>query len=79
MHVREHNLRQLARERIDAGELPRERHGSMRGMAGHGEPCALCGAAIQFEEVERELAGDIARRVLRFHRACHAMWMAESE
>ena len=79
MHIREDNLRRLARERIAAGELPREQQGMMRGMAGHGEPCALCGAAIQFEEVERELSGDVQRRRLRFHRACHAMWMAESE
>jgi hypothetical protein len=25
------------------------------------------------------LSGDVQRRRLRFHRACHAMWMAESE
>jgi hypothetical protein len=42
MHTREINLRRLAHERIEAGELPPDRHGLTRDGTGRNRPCVLC-------------------------------------
>jgi hypothetical protein len=78
MHTREVNLRRLAHERIEAGELPTVRPGSTRDLQGSGNPCALCGAPILFEEVECDLAGDFRAGSFKFHLACHTVWVTES-
>ena len=78
MHTREINLRRLARERIEAGELPPGRVGFTRDGKGENRPCALCGAPILFEEVECQLAGDLPTRTFKFHLACHTVWVTES-
>lgn len=78
MVTREMNLRRLAHERIEAGELPPKRSGRMHDRPGAGEACALCGAPILFDEVDHEMRGNSGRRTYRFHQACHAVWLAES-
>ena len=78
MHTREVNLHRLACERLQRGELPRVRIGLTLDHAGSGEPCALCGAPVLFEEVECQLPGDVGTRRFRFHSACHAVWIAAS-
>jgi hypothetical protein len=78
MHTREINLRRLAHERIEAGELPPDRPGLTREGKGRNQPCALCGAPILFEDVECRLVGDLARRAFKFHLACHTVWVTES-
>jgi hypothetical protein len=78
MHTREINLRKLAHERIRTGELPPDRPGLVRDAQGGGEPCALCGAPILFDEVECQLAGDLGRRSFKFHLTCHTVWVTES-
>jgi hypothetical protein len=78
MHTREINLRRLAHERIEAGELPPDRPGFTREGKGRDQPCALCGAPIRFEEVECQLVGDLAMRTFKFHLACHTVWVTES-
>jgi hypothetical protein len=44
MHIREVELRRLAHDRIETGELPLVRLGPTRYGQGSGKPCALCGA-----------------------------------
>jgi hypothetical protein len=78
MHAREFNLRRLAHERIEAGELSPDRLGITRDGTGRNQPCALCGAPILFEEVECESIGDSATRTFKFHLACHTAWVTES-
>jgi len=78
MHTRAVNLRRLAHERIEAGELPPDRPGLMRDGQGSGEPCALCGAPVVFDEVECVLAGDLPARTFKFHLACYTVWVTES-
>jgi len=78
MHTREINLRRLAHERTEAGELPPDRLGLTWDGMGRNKPCALCSAPILFEEVERQLFGDLATRTFKFHLACHTVWVTES-
>jgi len=78
-------LGRLAKQRIQAGELPCNPSRRMWGSRGTGAPCSLCGRPIRFEDVEYEVeapdygAGQVggAERVLRFHLACHSVWQSE--
>jgi hypothetical protein len=80
MHMRESNLRQLAHERIGAGQLPMHSGGGrVRSGRGRGEPCALCGAPVAFELVSCEVSSASGTRSrFRFHLACHTVWVIES-
>jgi hypothetical protein len=78
MHTREVNLQRLARDRLANGELPPVRPGLTLDRAGGGQPCALCGAPVLFEEVECRLPGDLGTRRFRFHLACHKVWVCAS-
>jgi hypothetical protein len=78
MHTREANLHQLACDRLERGELPRVRMGLRLDHAGSGEPCALCGAPVLFEEIEWQLPGDLGTHRFRFHAACHTVWVTAS-
>jgi hypothetical protein len=75
----ENELRQLAREHIEAGRLPRAV--PSRAWGGHGSdaPCSLCGKIIAKEDVEYEvesLTGGTSH-IHRFHFLCHAAWQFE--
>jgi hypothetical protein len=78
MHIRESNLRRLAQERLNSGELPPVRPGFTRDVTGSGQPCALCGAPVFFEEVDYRLPGDVRPRDFRFHLTCHTVWTTAS-
>lgn len=69
-------LRTLARERIAAGALPRDKATHTWGGLGSGLPCSLCGELISRTETEMELQlGDGADApVVRFHLRCHLIW-----
>jgi hypothetical protein len=78
MHIRESNLRRLAQQRLNTGELPSVRPGLTRDRQGSGQPCALCGAPVLFEEVECQLPGEVRPRKFKFHLACHTVWVTAS-
>jgi hypothetical protein len=78
MHSRDSNLRRLARERIDLGQLPMLCAGAVHEGPGTGEPCALCGAPVVFEEVACELSVVSHPGTFNFHPACHTVWVIES-
>jgi hypothetical protein len=72
------NLRQMAREAIDAGELPRRRPDRMWGGRGTGDLCSVCGVAVRREEAEIELEFDgNAQHALHVHVPCLAAWELE--
>ena len=72
-------LGRLAKQRIQAGELPCDPDRRMWGSRGSGALCSLCGRPIRHEEVEYEIEmpEEGAERVLRLHLACHSVWQAE--
>jgi hypothetical protein len=78
MHIRESNLRRLAQERLNSGELPPVQPGLTRDVTATGLPCALCGAPVIFEEVDCQLPGDVRTRNFRFHLTCHTVWTTAS-
>lgn len=79
----EAELRRMARDRIDRGQLTSNR--GERTWAGHGSCmcCSLCGAEILLNEVEYEVefapqaSGPL--RPYRFHVPCHTAWISEVE
>jgi hypothetical protein len=76
----EPRLRQQARDKLESGELPREREARVWAGPGAGLPCAVCGDVIGRDDVEYELQIVEPGRsvhVYRFHRRCHAAWQLE--
>jgi hypothetical protein len=73
------DLRQLARERIREGRLPRITQYRTWGGRGSNEPCALCDLLIKGEAVEYEIEalGPDGIRLYRFHFLCHDAWQYE--
>jgi len=69
-------LRTRARERIQAGKLPRSKPVRTWGGLGSGLPCDLCDLPIQSNEPEFELQLELLAPAdpVRFHRECHAIW-----
>ncbi|HEX4025004.1 MAG TPA: hypothetical protein VHX52_09930 [Steroidobacteraceae bacterium] len=69
----------MAKQRIQAGELPCNPSRRMWGSRGTGAPCSLCGRPIRIEEVEYEIEvpDEGKEQVLRFHLACHSIWHSE--
>ena len=75
----ETELRRLARERIEKGQLPRIAPARMWGGKGAGRRCALCDKTIEAEEPELEVEQRIDGRVqaFPFHVFCHSLWRLE--
>jgi hypothetical protein len=71
-------LRCLTRNRLQCGELPREKCQVTWFGPGVGEPCALCGRSITRLEIECECE-QANRPALRFHQACFAVWDEERQ
>ena len=71
-------LRSLTRNRLQRGELPREKCQVTWFGPGVDEPCALCGRSITRLEIdcECEQASGLG---LRFHQACFAIWDEERQ
>ena len=75
-------LRQIVRQRIEAGELPRDpvTEKCWAGRGGGGL-CAACDQPIQPHDNEYEIVlpeGLAAAASLLFHRTCLDIWIAES-
>jgi hypothetical protein len=71
-------LRSLTRERLQRGELPREKCQVTWFGPGVDEPCALCGRSIPRLEIECECEQS-SGPALRFHQACFAIWDEERQ
>ena len=75
----EMELRSIARQRIEQGQLPSA--APLRIWAGHGagQLCALCDRPIPSDEVELEVEVCVqgATRTLRFHNDCQMYWQIE--
>ena len=71
-------LRRLTRERLQRGELPRDKCQVTWFGPGVGEPCAVCARPIARLEIECECEqpGGV---VLRFHQVCFAVWDEERQ
>ena len=70
-------LRSLARDRLQRGELPREKCQVTWFGPGVGEQCAVCTRPIARLEVECEC--EQAGGVVRFHQLCFAVWDEERQ
>ena len=75
----ETELRRVARDRIEKGQLPRAAPRSILGGKGAGRPCALCDQSIRPEEMELEVEPQIdgKARALQFHVVCESIWQLE--
>ena len=69
-------LRQRIRERLDRGELPRERQDRTWDGHGIGLPCDGCREAIDRDKLEIELQflSETGFRSVSFHTLCFALW-----
>jgi hypothetical protein len=71
----ESDLLRVARERIDAGQLPSTVPDRVWGSPkGNGQLCALCDKAVAPHQALLELDGQSA---VQFHVVCHAVWELE--
>lgn len=78
----DHNLRDKAREAIQAGELPHRLPDRTWGGPGVGACCTICGAPVKHDEIEIE--AEVARDgddpgcdKYRVHIRCFAAWESE--
>lgn len=74
-------LRVRAREAMKTGSLPDHRPERVWGGLGSGEPCAVCGEAVDKEDVELELqfaSKEVAAATIyHVHARCFGAWEAE--
>ena len=70
----------LARQRIESGRLPRHSGGAVSAGYGPPMPCALCGHTIDGSDLRYEVLSERARALYRrsFHVACFLGWEAVS-
>lgn len=71
-------LRSLTRDRLQRGELPREKCQVTWFGPGLGQRCDLCHGPITRSEIECECEHATAG-ILRFHQACFAVWDEERQ
>lgn len=69
-------LRSLTREKLQRGELPRDKCQVTWFGPGVGQPCALCGRTVTPLEIECECEQSTGA-TLRFHQPCFAVWDEE--
>lgn len=71
------NLRRIARERCESGNLPKNRPLRTWAGPGNGQPCSLCEQPIAASqmEYEAEVPDGTALRVFRFHLSCLETWL----
>jgi len=72
-------LTSMIRNRIERGELPRQRQRRMWGSPGEDLGCSGCGERIRRDDLEVELEFHIGRDIeeRRFHTTCYAIWELE--
>ena len=72
-------LTALIRERIERGELPRQRQRRMWSGSGEDLPCSGCGEPVRRDDLqidlEFQIGGGLEER--RFHTICYAIWELE--
>ena len=71
-------LRSRTRDRLQRGELPREKCQVTWFGPGVGQPCSLCERPITRLEIECECEQS-GGATLRFHQACFAIWDEERQ
>jgi hypothetical protein len=72
-------LRSLTRDRLQRGELPREKCQVTWFGPGTGQRCDLCLRPISRAEIECECERPNGDAALRFHQACFAVWDEERQ
>ena len=73
----ETELRQIARLRIAAGQLPHSFPLRMWGGYGTGRSCSLCEKPIAEAEIEVEQVLDGKLQTFQFHVLCQSLWQLE--
>jgi hypothetical protein len=71
-------LRSLTRDKLQRGELPRDKCQVTWFGPGVGQACALCGRTITRLEIECECE-QATGAALRFHQACFSIWDEERQ
>jgi hypothetical protein len=71
-------LRSLTRDRLQRGELPREKCQVTWFGPGVGQACDLCARQTSRSEIECECEQS-SGSTLRFHQACFAVWDDERQ
>ncbi len=71
-------LRSLTRDKLQRGELPRDKCQVTWFGPGIGQPCALCGRTITRLEIECECE-QATGAGLRFHQVCFSIWDEERQ
>ncbi len=69
-------VRQLVRDRIADGRLPRNRGGAISATNGGDERCDACSTPVSPEEVLLKIAHEGFRRI-RVHASCFSVWRDE--
>jgi len=81
----EQELRRRARAALNQGLIPRDRPRGLWGGNGSGEPCPVCGHAVDAAEMELEVEFVIAEvgaqgvREFHLHLPCFAAWEIERQ
>jgi hypothetical protein len=75
----ESDLRSIARQRIQQGQLPCVVPSKIWAGRSAGQSCALCDQPIPSGEVEYEVEEIVqgVARTFRFHRHCQTIWQIE--
>jgi len=74
--LKDDGARQLIRQRIQAGQLPRDHTIELWQGPGFGQPCDGCGLAIMSAN-QMSLVCAEDWRLIRLHAACFALWDEE--
>ena len=77
LRISEETLRSLARQRIDAGQLPVIVAHRVSAGYGSGECCCLCAQPVEKHHVAYEVGDSRDGGWLVFHVNCHSVWQFE--
>jgi hypothetical protein len=69
-------VRQVVRNKIADGRLPRDRPGAVKATNGTDEICDACSAPVSPDEVLYKIARE-GSRIFVFHATCLAIWRDE--
>ena len=69
-------VRQVVRDKLAHGRLPRDRAGAIRATNGTNEICDVCSAAVSPEDVLYKVACE-GSRGFGLHASCFAIWREE--
>jgi len=77
MMSRYFSLPDRVRQRLDAGELPREHPPKLLSRFGKGETCSACDQTVYRAQVMYELESEATEKTYRFHTGCYGLWTGE--